>query len=502
MAPIPFHQQTSFANPSNGDTLDATIVKANDNAIVSTYNSHDADETIHVQSSTVAGREAAGVTGRLWFTSDDLRLAYDTGSIWSALTVDAAHISTGTIATARLAGSYTGITGLGTVTAGTWNATTIGIAYGGTGVTTTPTNGQLLIGNGTGYTVASLTAGSNVTITPAAGAITIASTNPGGDVVGPASSTANAVPRFSNTGGKLLVNSGVTVDGSNNVGGVVGLTASGTLSGAAGSFTGNVGTATLTTTGNVGVGTATPMSRFQVTGGSLASASTTSGLIAAGNLSAGRLVTGGSSNVQAIHTFLDDNAYEISAGSSSTFVSGIGITSRSYSGTAQADSVLFFTRSAERARVAGTGELLVGTASVTSGGGILQLSSGITFPATQVASSNVNTLDDYEEGTFTPTGNGITFTQALGAYTKVGRAVHFRLDVTYPSTANATSSRISGLVFAPASSTAFAVYSDKGTAVQALSSGSAVFLYDLSGVEYTNANMSTKSVSISGTYFV
>ncbi len=53
---------------------------------------------------------------------------------------------------------------------------TLPIANGGTNVTTVPTNGQLLIGNGTGYTVASLTAGSNVTITPGVGSITIAAT--------------------------------------------------------------------------------------------------------------------------------------------------------------------------------------------------------------------------------------------------------------------------------------------------------------------------------------
>jgi hypothetical protein len=53
------------------------------------------------------------------------------------------------------------------------------VANGGTNLATIPTNGQLLIGNGTGYTVASLTAGSNVTITPGAGTITIASTASG-----------------------------------------------------------------------------------------------------------------------------------------------------------------------------------------------------------------------------------------------------------------------------------------------------------------------------------
>ena len=52
------------------------------------------------------------------------------------------------------------------------------VAKGGTNLSSTPTNGQLLIGNGSGYTLASLTAGSNVTITPGAGTITIAATNP------------------------------------------------------------------------------------------------------------------------------------------------------------------------------------------------------------------------------------------------------------------------------------------------------------------------------------
>ena len=53
---------------------------------------------------------------------------------------------------------------------------TLPIANGGTNLTTVPSNGQLLIGNGTGYTVAGLTAGSGITVTPGAGTISIAST--------------------------------------------------------------------------------------------------------------------------------------------------------------------------------------------------------------------------------------------------------------------------------------------------------------------------------------
>ncbi len=50
-------------------------------------------------------------------------------------TTDASNITTGTLGTSRLSGSYTGITGVGTLTAGTWNATAIGPVYGGTGLT-------------------------------------------------------------------------------------------------------------------------------------------------------------------------------------------------------------------------------------------------------------------------------------------------------------------------------------------------------------------------------
>ena len=51
------------------------------------------------------------------------------------IAIAASQITSGTIDTARIAGSYTGITGVGTLTAGTWNASTIGVAYGGTGAT-------------------------------------------------------------------------------------------------------------------------------------------------------------------------------------------------------------------------------------------------------------------------------------------------------------------------------------------------------------------------------
>jgi hypothetical protein len=58
--------------------------------------------------------------------------------------------------------------------------------------------------------------------------------------------------------------------------------------------------------------------------------------------------------------------------------------------------------------------------------------SGITFPATQSASSDANTLDDYEEGTWTPTLTGptaITYTERAGFYTKIGNMVYVKFNL-------------------------------------------------------------------------
>ena len=65
----------------------------------------------------------------------------------------------------------------GTVTFG---VSTVPVGNGGTGITGTPANGQIPIGNGTNYTLATLTAGTNVTITNSAGSITINASGGGG----------------------------------------------------------------------------------------------------------------------------------------------------------------------------------------------------------------------------------------------------------------------------------------------------------------------------------
>ena len=127
-----------------------------------------------------------------------------------------------------------------------------------------------------------------------------------------------------------------------------------------------------------------------------------------------------------------------------------------------ADTIAFAEGGAEAMRINSSGNLQAnGTISVgnttpsTSG-------AGITFPATQSASTNANTLDDYEEGTWTPvaaryTGGSITAVYGgsnAGKYTKIGRLVTIEcyVDITSVSAQGSSLSQITGLPFTPVTS--------------------------------------------------
>jgi hypothetical protein len=71
----------------------------------------------------------------------------------------------------------------GQLNADTGLVNTVNIANGGTNLSTTPANGRLLIGNGTGYTLANLTAASGIEITNASGSISIGAPAAGGPSV-------------------------------------------------------------------------------------------------------------------------------------------------------------------------------------------------------------------------------------------------------------------------------------------------------------------------------
>lgn len=76
---------------------------------------------------------------------------------------------------------------------------------------------------------------------------------------------------------------------------------------------------------------------------------------------------------------------------------------------------------------------------------------GITFPATQSASSDANTLDDYEEGTFTPNvGGNTTYSLQLGHYTKLGDLVTIDIAMAITTLGTGSTTVLSGLPFASA----------------------------------------------------
>lgn len=123
----------------------------------------------------------------------------------------------------------------------------------------------------------------------------------------------------------------------------------------------------------------------------------------------------------------------------------------------------------------------------------------IQFPATQNASSNANTFDDYEEGTWTATdasGAGLSFSSVEGQYVKMGSLVIAAFTATYPATVDASAARIGGLPYAAFSTT----NSIWGGGVVYTNSSQAFFYnvnlgttqalpYKTDGTQPTNANM-------------
>jgi hypothetical protein len=95
--------------------------------------------------------------------------------------------------------------------------------------------------------------------------------------------------------------------------------------------------------------------------------------------------------------------------------------------------------------------------------------SGITFPASQVPSANANTLDDYEEGTWTPTdgsGAGLTFSGVSGNYVKLGNLVIAQCAFTYPVTSSSSQARMNGLPFVTATNGGgFCMYNNAGVGI-------------------------------------
>lgn len=165
-----------------------------------------------------------------------------------------------------------------------------------------------------------------------------------------------------------------------------------------------------------------------------------------------------------------------------------------------------------------SGNFLIGTAAEISGGGCLQLKSGVTFPATQVASANANTLDDYEEGTWTPVvvGSAVagagTYTLQYGTYTKIGRLVLLSANLTWTAHTGTGTMSITGMPFPAATGLPLSVYHSgltvgAGKTLQATTSGanpSVIYISagDNGGGAVANLDMdsSVANLIVSGCY--
>jgi hypothetical protein len=191
----------------------------------------------------------------------------------------------------------------------------------------------------------------------------------------------------------------------------------------------------LTNGGNLGIGTSSPAARLHVTG----SVNTYAG--------AGLLL--GSAGVTSGYIWTTDSLL-IKPNSAAGTASG----SVYFQNFAGSNSIVLNTTVAGALTLDSSGNLLVGVATANANGGVLQLKSGITFPAADVAATDANTLDDYEEGTFTPsiTATGVTaYATRIGKYTKIGQVVVINIDfVTAISTGTTGTFTISNAPFTQA----------------------------------------------------
>ena len=139
-------------------------------------------------------------------------------------------------------------------------------------------------------------------------------------------------------------------------------------------------------------------------------------------------------------------------------------------------------------------------------GGTLSSGTGIAFPATQSASTDANTLDDYEEGTWTPTqGGGLTVVgtfSSSGTYTKIGRQVNVRGGVGGSTTVSSVGSDYicSGLPFSAASG--FYTGTSAGTANNQGYTQGTVILVITTGLVNAGSISATGSITFSAAYSV
>ena len=173
----------------------------------------------------------------------------------------------------------------------------------------------------------------------------------------------------------------------------------------------------------------------------------------------------------------------------------------------RATTLRFATGSAERLRITSGGEVQIANGNLkfsTAG-------TGIDFSATSDASGKDNELlDDYEEGTWTPTSSDVSISTSNGHYIKIGRLVTITARVNFPTNSNNGTTNIGGLPFAvddDLSNSAMGgavgetTYTGSDRPMAAVEVSDVIRFRINGGTSMTNANWSNKSVRFSLTYF-
>jgi hypothetical protein len=188
----------------------------------------------------------------------------------------------------------------------------------------------------------------------------------------------------------------VTINASTSAGAVTTADTSGVLQ----LQTGGTAALTVNASQNVGIGTSSPAFKLDT--------------ISSGSAQVARFRLGGDATSDVVSFERNDSAVK-------AVINYNGTDGCMSYGTTTNHPIAFLTNNTERARFNSTGALVFAGGTTTANG------IGITFPATQSASTDANTLDDYEEGTWSATittsGGSVTIGSQTCTYTKVGRLV-------------------------------------------------------------------------------